>query len=67
MPICMGIGEAAGIAAALSVKQYKKVRDVNVKDVQKILREQIWLSYSYRLKNPLRKDERPVFFVTKIV
>ena len=41
MPICMGIGEAAGIAAAISVIQDKKVRDVNVKDVQKILREQI--------------------------
>lgn len=37
MPICMGIGEAAGIAAALSVKQNKKVRDVNAKDIQKIL------------------------------
>ena len=34
MPICMGIGEAAGVAAALSVKQGKKLRDVNVKDIQ---------------------------------
>lgn len=34
MPICMGIGEAAGVAAALSVKQGKKLRDVDVKDIQ---------------------------------
>ena len=36
MPICMGIGEAAGITAAISVIQDKKVRDVNVKDIQKL-------------------------------
>ena len=30
----MGIGEAAGVAAALSVKQGKKLRDVDVKDIQ---------------------------------
>jgi hypothetical protein len=34
MPICMGIGEAAGVAAALSVKQDKKLRYVEVKDIQ---------------------------------
>ena len=34
MPICMGMGEAAGVAAALSVKQEKIVRDVDVKDIQ---------------------------------
>ena len=34
MPICMGTGEAAGVAAALSVKQRKKLRDIDVKDIQ---------------------------------
>lgn len=34
MPICMGIGEAAGVAAALSVKQGKKLRDIDVKEIQ---------------------------------
>lgn len=34
MPICMGTGEAAGVAAALSVKQEKKLRDIDVKDIQ---------------------------------
>ncbi|MBQ2967239.1 MAG: FAD-dependent oxidoreductase [Clostridia bacterium] len=34
MPICMGIGEAAGVAAALSVKQNKPLREIRVKDIQ---------------------------------
>lgn len=34
MPICMGIGEAAGVAAALAAKQNKKLRDIDVKDIQ---------------------------------
>ena len=34
MPICIGIGEAAGIAAALSVTQNKCIRDIDVKDIQ---------------------------------
>ena len=38
MPICMGLGEAAGIAAALSVKQNIKVRDIDVKDIQTLVR-----------------------------
>jgi len=38
MPICMGMGEAAGIAAALSVKQNIKVRDVDVRDIQTIIK-----------------------------
>lgn len=38
MPICIGIGEAAGVAAALAVKQEKNVRDVEVSDIQNILR-----------------------------
>ena len=37
MPICMGMGEAAGIAAALSVKHNKKLRDIDVKEIQKAL------------------------------
>ncbi|MBR5528468.1 MAG: FAD-dependent oxidoreductase [Clostridia bacterium] len=37
MPICMGMGEAAGIAAALAVKQGKLPRDVDVKDIQEKL------------------------------
>ena len=41
MPICVGIGEAAGIAAALAVKNNIKVRDVNFRDIQKILPEEI--------------------------
>ena len=38
MPICMGLGEAAGIAAALSVKQNIKVRDIDVRDIQAVAR-----------------------------
>ena len=34
MPICMGTGEAAGVAAALSVIQGKNLRDVNICDIQ---------------------------------
>lgn len=37
MPICMGIGEAAGVAAALSIKQNKKIRELDVKDIQNLL------------------------------
>ena len=37
MPICSGIGEADGIAAALSVKAGIQVRDVSPKDIQKYL------------------------------
>ncbi len=37
MPICMGTGEAAGAAAALSVKQKKAVYDVAVKDIQQCI------------------------------
>ena len=37
MPICMGMGEAVGIAAAISVKEGKKVRDVDSKEIQKEL------------------------------
>lgn len=35
MPICAGIGEAAGIAAALAVKENKKVREVAAEEIQK--------------------------------
>ena len=37
MPICMGIGEAAGIAAALSVKQDIPVKNVSVNEIQSLL------------------------------
>lgn len=37
MPICMAIGEAAGVGAALAVKQGISPRDVNVSEVRRIL------------------------------
>ena len=37
MPICSGIGEADGIAAALAVKAEIQVRDVSPKEIQKYL------------------------------
>ena len=37
MPICAGTGEAAGIAAALSVKQNKTPREICAKDIRKLL------------------------------
>jgi hypothetical protein len=39
MPICVGIGEAGGVAASLAVKKGIKVRDVPAGDIQKILME----------------------------
>ena len=38
MPICIGIGEASGTAAALAVKQNIPLRDVSPKDIQKIIK-----------------------------
>jgi hypothetical protein len=38
MPACMATGQAAGIAAALSIDQGVNVRDVDVKKVQQVLR-----------------------------
>ena len=37
MPICMAIGEAAGVGAALAVKQDISPRDVDVAQVREIL------------------------------
>jgi hypothetical protein len=37
MPICAGIGEAAGIAAALAIKNNKKVRDITAKEIQAVM------------------------------
>lgn len=37
MPICMAIGEASGAAAAIAVKNDENVRDVDVKQLQKLL------------------------------
>ncbi len=39
MSVCIAIGEAAGVAAALSVKQNIKLRDVRVKEIQEIVGE----------------------------
>lgn len=39
MPICIGIGEAGGIAAAIAVKNNIKTRDVKASDIQSILLE----------------------------
>ncbi len=37
MPICVGIGEACGVAGALAVKQKKKLRDISPKEIRAIL------------------------------
>ena len=37
MPICVGIGEAAGVAAALAVKQACRLADVDSKDIRKVI------------------------------
>ncbi|MBO5090872.1 MAG: FAD-dependent oxidoreductase [Clostridia bacterium] len=39
MSVCIALGEAAGVAAALSVKQGKALRDVDVKEIQEIVGE----------------------------
>lgn len=39
MSVCIALGEAAGAAAALSVKQNIKLRDVMVKEIQEIVGE----------------------------
>lgn len=41
MPICVGIGEAVGIAAYLSVKKAVNLRDVRAADIQDILTDKI--------------------------
>ena len=40
MPICVGMGHAAGTAAAMSVKTKTGLRSLNVSEIQKILIEQ---------------------------
>lgn len=37
MPICVGIGEAAGVAAAIAADKNMRVRDVEAKEIQSIL------------------------------
>lgn len=37
MPICVGIGEACGVAAALSAKQEKRLRDIDVSEIQSLV------------------------------
>ncbi|MBE5040517.1 FAD-dependent oxidoreductase [Ructibacterium gallinarum] len=37
MPICIALGEAAGVAAALSVKENVLLRDVNIKKIQNLV------------------------------
>ena len=39
MPICAGIGEAAGVAAAIAVKKGVQVREVTAKEIQEIIRQ----------------------------
>ena len=39
MSVCIAIGEAAGVAAAISVKQNVKLSQVDVKEIQKHLGE----------------------------
>ena len=39
MPICANMGQAAGIAAALCVKENQQPRELNVSKLQKILIE----------------------------
>jgi len=39
MSVCIALGEAAGVAAALSVKQNKSLSDVDVKEIQEIVCE----------------------------
>lgn len=39
MSVCIALGEAAGTAAALSVKQEKRLRDIDVKEIQKVVGE----------------------------
>lgn len=34
MSVCIALGEAAGVAAALSVKQQKNLRDIDVREIQ---------------------------------
>jgi hypothetical protein len=39
MSVCIAIGEAAGVAAALSVKRDVKLAHLDVKEIQKYLGE----------------------------
>ena len=39
MPICINMGQAAGIAAALAAKRNLRPRDLPVQDIQRVLRE----------------------------
>ena len=39
MPPCMGMGEAAGVAAALSVKEGITVRRIDVQNLRKVLKD----------------------------
>lgn len=39
MPICIAVGEAAGVACALSVKTGKKLRDIDAGDIQAVVGE----------------------------
>ncbi|MBQ7353190.1 MAG: FAD-dependent oxidoreductase [Clostridia bacterium] len=39
MSVCIALGEAAGAAAALSIKQNKGLRDLDVRDIQEIVGE----------------------------
>jgi hypothetical protein len=40
IPVCWVTGQAAGVAAALSIKDKCKPRDVNIAKLQNVLRQQ---------------------------
>ena len=37
MPICVGIGEAAGVAAYLAVSRNCSLNDIDAKDIREVL------------------------------
>ena len=39
MSVCIALGEAAGVAAAISIKENKRLRDIDVKKIQEIVGE----------------------------
>jgi len=41
MPICVGIGEACGAAAALAVRTERELRDIHSSEVRKLLEQNI--------------------------
>ena len=50
MATCMAVGQAAGIAAALSIKGNKKPREVEVKALQDLLIKQDAILFNNQIK-----------------